>query len=488
MRYLKLILILLFIFTFYIQAHCQPVHISGGNQVFTDANCDQAKYHQFGIVCQDTDDGKVYKWSGAAEIEITGSATGDVTGASSSSDSELPLFSGTSGKTLKRSNTLTGIPKLTSGVVSMATADTDYLTPSTAASTYLTISTAASTYAAGASASSDSELPLFSGTGGKTLKRSNTLTGIPKLTSGVISMATADTDYLTPSTAASTYAPKVSPTFTGTPILPTGYKIFDGGTHYYLINVPTLSADVSLTLPSSAVQAGDILYGASAGTLTLLPKGSAHDLLQINATETAPEWTSSITIGAIKDTVKFCDADNCATRYFLFDIGNLTAGRTIYPPDMDSYIPYYGSNPTVNTAGQIAIDTTANQIKAYGSALSIHDPRRSESFVIKSPVSTDDFLLMKAPFGMQVSQLDCVAQGITPSLTVEVQECNSNGASCASIGLSVSPVAADTNYSDAPTTNPEPIAADAWLKVMTTLTSGTVNFVTCTVRYTVTGE
>jgi hypothetical protein len=52
----------------------------------------------------------------------------------------------------------------------------------------------------------DGEVALFSGTGGKTIKRA-TGSGIAKLTSGVLGTAVADTDYLTPATAASTYAP-----------------------------------------------------------------------------------------------------------------------------------------------------------------------------------------------------------------------------------------------------------------------------------------
>lgn len=47
------------------------------------------------------------------------------------------------------------------------------------------------------SSSVDSEIALFSGTGGKTIKRAST-TGIPKLTSGVISAAAAGTDYTSP--------------------------------------------------------------------------------------------------------------------------------------------------------------------------------------------------------------------------------------------------------------------------------------------------
>jgi len=74
-------------------------------------------------------------WSTALKRWVSGAPTvyGDMSGAAASTDSELPLFSGTGGKTLKRSNTLSGIPKLASGVVTIATAGTDYSIPITAA-------------------------------------------------------------------------------------------------------------------------------------------------------------------------------------------------------------------------------------------------------------------------------------------------------------------------------------------------------------------
>ena len=60
-----------------------------------------------------------------------GGGSGDVTGPASSVDNEIVLFSGTTGKAIK-SATTTGIPKLTSGVISAATAGTDYVKPDTA--------------------------------------------------------------------------------------------------------------------------------------------------------------------------------------------------------------------------------------------------------------------------------------------------------------------------------------------------------------------
>jgi len=54
--------------------------------------------------------------------------TGDVTGPSLSVDSEIALFNSTTGKLIKRAST-TGILKGTSGVLSAATAGTDYVAP-----------------------------------------------------------------------------------------------------------------------------------------------------------------------------------------------------------------------------------------------------------------------------------------------------------------------------------------------------------------------
>lgn len=57
-----------------------------------------------------------------------GGGSGDVVGQASSVDSEIALFSGTGGKTIKRA-TNTGILKAASGVIATATAGTDYYNP-----------------------------------------------------------------------------------------------------------------------------------------------------------------------------------------------------------------------------------------------------------------------------------------------------------------------------------------------------------------------
>ena len=64
----------------------------------------------------------------APTVTLNGAAIGDVTGPASSVDSEIALFSSTTGKVLKRATT-TGLLKAASGVIAAASAGVDYLTP-----------------------------------------------------------------------------------------------------------------------------------------------------------------------------------------------------------------------------------------------------------------------------------------------------------------------------------------------------------------------
>ncbi len=67
-------------------------------------------------------------FDGTEDITIAAGGSGDVTGQSASVDGEVALFSGTSGKEVKRA-TVSGIPKMASGVLSAATEGTDYYKP-----------------------------------------------------------------------------------------------------------------------------------------------------------------------------------------------------------------------------------------------------------------------------------------------------------------------------------------------------------------------
>jgi hypothetical protein len=80
--------------------------------------------------------GEVLTSTGTSWISTSLPSSGDVTGAGSSVDDTIVLFSGTSGKAIKAAST-TGILKAASGVISAGTAGTDYAPATTGTSSQL---------------------------------------------------------------------------------------------------------------------------------------------------------------------------------------------------------------------------------------------------------------------------------------------------------------------------------------------------------------
>lgn len=154
--------------------------------------------------------------------------SGIQTDAIASVDSEICLFDGTTATKVKRA-TGTGMVKITSGVMAIATAGVDYISGSHTHDYAATVHTHAASeitsglitparLATGTANSTtylrgdqtwapapgdvttpftvavDGEVALFSGTGGKQLKRAG-ITGIAKLSSGVLAAATSGVDY-----------------------------------------------------------------------------------------------------------------------------------------------------------------------------------------------------------------------------------------------------------------------------------------------------
>lgn len=126
----------------------------------------------------------------------------------------------------------------------------------------------------GQSASVDSEIALFSGTGGKTIKRATT-TGILKASSGVIAAATAGTDYLAPPSGTSILkansggaldnavagtdfvAPGTATTFTADQTFnSTRLKLAGSTSGSATLNAPAIAGTNTYTLPPDASTLG----------------------------------------------------------------------------------------------------------------------------------------------------------------------------------------------------------------------------------------
>lgn len=141
-----------------------------------------------------------------------------------------------------------------------------------------------------------------------------------------------------------------------------------------------------------------------------------------------------------------------------------------------------GTAPTVDAPGEIAVDTTSDQVQFYGAAKRALPSIQFISFVIPAPADTDDINLMKAPFGMTIVGIDAIVQGTT-SVTGQMQECASDGTTCADLDSDI--VADADGAADDGALTDSSIASGAWLRWKTTSVSGTPTFLTVTVRYRV---
>lgn len=95
------------------------------------ANITTAANDRWEAWCLSTGVWIVNLWKADGTAIVGGAGGGDLSSNTSSSvDGEVMLFSGTAGKTAKRSTLTATVTKMTSGVPSAATAETDYVTPS----------------------------------------------------------------------------------------------------------------------------------------------------------------------------------------------------------------------------------------------------------------------------------------------------------------------------------------------------------------------
>jgi hypothetical protein len=142
-----------------------------------------------------------------------------------------------------------------------------------------------------------------------------------------------------------------------------------------------------------------------------------------------------------------------------------------------------GADPTINAAGKIGIDTTANQLKYYGTAAKVLDPRIPLDLSFKSPASGDK-IKFRVPWGFTISSIGCVTDAAT-SAVLDIQECDSNAANCATV-LSTTITCGTTRGTG--TVSDSSIASGNYIYAVLGTVTGTPGYVYVDVNGTVTGE
>ena len=278
-------------------------------------------------------------------------------------------------------------------------------------------------------------------------------------------------------------------TMTGS-LAATGARVTKGWfTDVESTNMPTVGGTAilsSLTGPQfTTIELGHAsdttLARSSAGVVTI--EGVGVSMNSTSATHTA----GTIELGAASDTtLSRVSAGVVAVEgvnLVKSDGGTLTG--TWDAGGATSFEIPNGTGPTVDAAGEIAIDTTSDQLVYYGGAKRVLPYKQYASFVIPAPAATDDINLLKAPYGMTISAINCIVQGTT-SVTGQLQECSSTGGDCADLDSDIT-CDADGAADDGSLTD-SAIAANGWLRWKTTSVSGTPTFLTVTVTYSVVSD
>lgn len=141
--------------------------------------------------------------------------------------------------------------------------------------------------------------------------------------------------------------------------------------------------------------------------------------------------------------------------------------------------------PTVDAAGETAIDTTSDQFIYYGGAKRVLTYKKQKDFQIKTPLDADDLPLFKAQTALTITDIHVIATGGT-DISVDIQECDAAGANCVTVDAAIT---ADTDGAedDGALTNGTIDAGD-WVKVVLGAPTGAVTHLTGSIYYVETAD
>jgi len=136
--------------------------------------------------------------------------------------------------------------------------------------------------------------------------------------------------------------------------------------------------------------------------------------------------------------------------------------------------PVVDTNTTYTAGRSLTLDGTTINADAELYTDSI-------SFVLESPTDDDAFILFKAPHAITITDIDCIV-GAATSAVIDIQECDSAGANCATVDATIT-CDADGAADDGTLSNGGIDAGD-WLKLDIGTVTGTVKYVSGTVTFT----
>jgi len=146
-----------------------------------------------------------------------------------------------------------------------------------------------------------------------------------------------------------------------------------------------------------------------------------------------------------------------------------------------------GANPTTDAAGEMAVDTSAGAgggIRVYTDAAYTIPVWQTQCFTIKGPTETDDYRVWRSAQNITIRAAHCVQVGGT-NVIGHFDECDANGANCATIDSTADMTCLTTNVNDDGALSNGTIDAGDYIQWHTTSVSGTITELIVCFDYTV---
>lgn len=245
-----------------------------------------------------------------------------------------------------------------------------------------------------------------------------------------------------------------------------------GGTDYnHTISVnANQTGAITSTLPSTT---GTLMNNAL--TNTYLFVGSAGGVatgVQMSGDATLAN-TGAVTIA--NDAVTFAKLDDDGNFGPFTGAWDFTGGSLEVPN---------GANPTVNAAGEVAVDSDDDTVRFYTDAVfSIPGVIAGPPVVVKDPDADSDYAIFRAPYNITIVAVHYLSEGGT-SWTGQLQEADADGDSGADTQAADTAAAAGTTTNVTSFSNATIDAGD-WVMLKTTSISGTPTSVSVSFEYTV---
>jgi hypothetical protein len=151
-----------------------------------------------------------------------------------------------------------------------------------------------------------------------------------------------------------------------------------------------------------------------------------------------------------------------------------------------------GAAPAVSGAGDIALDTTADDLIFYGGAKRSINYKQFKSYTVESPADTDNILIFKAPYNLTITNINCVvdpadADG-SESAVLIVQERDSAGDNPAGVDGATTITCGNVGAADDGALSNGPIDSGDWVSLDIGTVTGTVSQLAVTIIYEKTAE